>query len=130
MAIGAPSEAAITADGFLSSLMLVPHAARMGSIFMTTLIGHASAIHKIVMPRFQARHNRAKPRPLMTDPKPPKRIFPDAKVDAAAAKHVPSSPQTESEAYKLAFQDKEFLLRAGSAPGALPARAAEARIAS
>ena len=40
----------------------------------------------------------------MTDPKPPKRIFADAKVDAAAAKHVPSSPQTESEAYKLAFQ--------------------------
>ena len=47
----------------------------------------------------------------MTDPKPPERIFADAKVDAAAAKHVPSSPQTESEAYKLAFQDKEFLLR-------------------
>ncbi len=47
----------------------------------------------------------------MNDPKPPKRIFPDAKVDAAAAKHVPSSPQTESEAYKLAFQDNEFLLR-------------------
>ena len=47
----------------------------------------------------------------MTDPKPPKRIFPDAKVDAAAAKHVPSSPQTESAAYKLAFQDNDFLLR-------------------
>ena len=47
----------------------------------------------------------------MTDPKPPKRIFADAKVDAAAAKHVPSSPQTESDAYKLAFQDTEFLLR-------------------
>src|SRR5687767_4452484 len=47
----------------------------------------------------------------MTDPKPPKRIFADAKVDAAAAKHVPSSPQTESEAYKLAFQDHDFLLR-------------------
>ena len=47
----------------------------------------------------------------MTDPKPPKRIFADAKVDAAAAKHVPSSPQTESEAYKLAFQDTDFLLR-------------------
>src|SRR5829696_2953610 len=46
----------------------------------------------------------------MTDPKPPKRIFADAKV-AAAAKHVPSSPQTESAAYELAFQDKEFLLR-------------------
>ena len=47
----------------------------------------------------------------MTDPKPPKRIFPTSKVDAAAAKHVPSSPQTESAAYKLAFQDSDFLLR-------------------
>src|ERR671912_1664480 len=47
----------------------------------------------------------------MTDPVPPKRIFSDAKVDAKAARHVPSSPQTESAAYKLAFQDTEFLLR-------------------
>ena len=47
----------------------------------------------------------------MTDPHPPKRIFPTSKVDAAAAKHVPSSPQTESAAYKLAFQDTDFLLR-------------------
>ncbi len=47
----------------------------------------------------------------MTDPVPPKRIFPEAKVDAKAARHVPSSPQTESSAYKLAFQDTEFLLR-------------------
>src|SRR6476469_6372036 len=47
----------------------------------------------------------------MTDPVPPKRIFPDAKVDAEAAKHIPSSPQTEDPAYKLAFQDKDFLLR-------------------
>jgi hypothetical protein len=47
----------------------------------------------------------------MTDATPPKRIFPTSKVDAEAAKHVPSSPQTESAAYKLAFQDKEFLLR-------------------
>ena len=47
----------------------------------------------------------------MTDPVPPKRIFPDAKVDAKSARHVPSSPQTESEAYKLAFQDIDFLLR-------------------
>ena len=48
----------------------------------------------------------------MTDPNtPPKRVFPSSKVDAAAAKHVPSSPQTESEAYKLAFQDNDFLLR-------------------
>jgi len=47
----------------------------------------------------------------MTDPIPPKRIFPEAKVDAKSARHVPSSPQTESEAYKLAFQDIDFLLR-------------------
>ena len=47
----------------------------------------------------------------MNDPVPPKRIFPEAKVDAKAARHVPSSPQTESAAYKLAFQDTEFLLR-------------------
>src|SRR3954471_24599773 len=42
---------------------------------------------------------------------PPKRIFPSSKVDARAAEHVPSIPQTEHEAYKLAFQDNEFLLR-------------------
>src|SRR5919112_4399426 len=42
---------------------------------------------------------------------PPKRIFPSSKVDARAAEHVPSIPQTESSAYKLAFQDNEFLLR-------------------
>ena len=47
----------------------------------------------------------------MTDLIPPKRIFADAKVDAEAAKHIPSSPQTEDPAYELAFQDKEFLLR-------------------
>jgi uncharacterized protein (TIGR00730 family) len=47
----------------------------------------------------------------MTDHVPPKRIFPTSKVDAQAAKHVPSSPQTESAAYKLAFQDTDFLLR-------------------
>ena len=48
---------------------------------------------------------------MTADQIPPKRIFPEAKVDAQAAKHVPSSPQTESEAYKLAFQDTDFLLR-------------------
>jgi len=47
----------------------------------------------------------------MTDSIPPKRIFPTSKVDAHAASHVPSTPQTESEAYKLAFQDNDFLLR-------------------
>ncbi|MEO8454199.1 MAG: LOG family protein [Sphingomicrobium sp.] len=47
----------------------------------------------------------------MTRSYPPKRIFPTSKVDARAAEHVPSIPQTESSAYKLAFQDPEFLLR-------------------
>src|SRR5215212_1936241 len=47
----------------------------------------------------------------MSDAVPPKRIFPTSKVDAQAASHVPSTPQTESDAYKLAFQDNEFLLR-------------------
>ncbi|WP_265587098.1 LOG family protein [Sphingomicrobium arenosum] len=37
--------------------------------------------------------------------------FPSSKTDAAAAATVPSSPQTESEAYKLAFQDNELMLR-------------------
>ena len=48
---------------------------------------------------------------MTSRPTPPERIFPTSKVDARAAEHVPSSPQTESEAYKLAFQDPEFLLR-------------------
>jgi uncharacterized protein (TIGR00730 family) len=42
---------------------------------------------------------------------PPKRIFPSSEVDARAAEHVPSIPQTENTAYKLAFQDADFLLR-------------------
>jgi uncharacterized protein (TIGR00730 family) len=47
----------------------------------------------------------------MNDAVPPKRIFPTSKVDAQAASHVPSTPQTESDSYKLAFQDSDFLLR-------------------
>jgi uncharacterized protein (TIGR00730 family) len=37
--------------------------------------------------------------------------FHKAKEDAQFAKQANSTPQTSSEAYKLAFQDKEFLLR-------------------
>src|SRR5206468_12171241 len=48
---------------------------------------------------------------MSQQPRPPKRIFPTSRVDARAAEHVPSIPQTESAAYKLAFQDSEFLLR-------------------
>lgn len=47
----------------------------------------------------------------MADSTPPQRIFPTSKLDAEAAAHVPSIPQTESRAYKLAFQDMDFLLR-------------------
>src|ERR1700759_5049623 len=48
---------------------------------------------------------------MTSHPLPPKRIFPSSKVDARAAEHVPPVPQTESTAYRLAFQDLEFLLR-------------------
>src|SRR5437764_15110333 len=48
---------------------------------------------------------------MTSQPYPPKRIFPTSKIDARTAEHVPSAPQTESVAYKLAFQDTEFLLR-------------------
>ncbi|MEO6198724.1 MAG: LOG family protein [Sphingomicrobium sp.] len=48
---------------------------------------------------------------MTTKPLPPDRIFPTSKVDARSAEHVPSIPQTESDAYKLAFQDTDFLLR-------------------
>lgn len=47
----------------------------------------------------------------MTDTRPPKRIFPTSKIDAHSARHVPPVPQTQSDAYKLAFQDMDFLLR-------------------
>jgi len=48
----------------------------------------------------------------MTDTSVPSRIFPKAKDDAAAAaqvKHV--VPQTSDPAYRLAYQDPDFLLR-------------------
>ena len=41
----------------------------------------------------------------------PHRRFPRAGEDAAAARAGLSTPQTESDAYRLAFQDTEFLLR-------------------
>src|SRR5688572_26147595 len=47
----------------------------------------------------------------MTDPVPPKRVFAPAREDAEVAAHATSSPQTEHSAYRLAFQDAEFLLR-------------------
>ena len=47
----------------------------------------------------------------MTDPIPPKRVFPPARDDAAVAENTAPAPQTRSPAYRLAFQDLDFLLR-------------------
>src|ERR1700754_1286513 len=47
----------------------------------------------------------------MTDPKPPKRIFPRAREEAETAAQTTLSPQTVDPAYRLAFQDMDFLLR-------------------
>ncbi|HST36718.1 MAG TPA: LOG family protein [Allosphingosinicella sp.] len=47
----------------------------------------------------------------MTDPKPPERTFPRAREGAETAAQAALSPQTMDGAYKLAFQDMDFLLR-------------------
>lgn len=47
----------------------------------------------------------------MTDPQVPKRVFPPAKEDAASARKATPLPQTTDPAYRLAFQDEDFLLR-------------------
>ena len=47
----------------------------------------------------------------MTDTRVPSRVFPRAKQDAETAKTGISTPQTENPAYRLAFQDMDFLLR-------------------
>jgi uncharacterized protein (TIGR00730 family) len=47
----------------------------------------------------------------MTEQKVPSRVFPRAKEDAASARRVSPTAQTASNAYRLAFQDTEFLLR-------------------
>ncbi|OYX37194.1 MULTISPECIES: LOG family protein [unclassified Sphingomonas] len=47
----------------------------------------------------------------MNDPKVPDRVFAPAAEDAETAKAQLSTPQTEHPAYKLAFQDMDFLLR-------------------
>jgi uncharacterized protein (TIGR00730 family) len=41
----------------------------------------------------------------------PYKLFPDARSDAAVAAHPTPAPQTDHPAYRLAFQDNEFLLR-------------------
>ena len=47
----------------------------------------------------------------MTDITTPKRLFPPAREEAETAKQQASSAQTEHPAYRLAFQDMDFLLR-------------------
>src|SRR5688500_20299216 len=47
----------------------------------------------------------------MTDIVPPKRVFSPAREEAEAASHQASVPQTADPAYRLAFQDMDFLLR-------------------
>ena len=47
----------------------------------------------------------------MNDIVPPKRLFPNARQEAETAKQQATSAQTEHPAYKLAFQDMDFLLR-------------------
>jgi uncharacterized protein (TIGR00730 family) len=47
----------------------------------------------------------------MTDLSPPKRMFPHAREEAEAASQTISAPQTDHPAYRLAFQDMDFLLR-------------------
>ncbi len=47
----------------------------------------------------------------MTDPVPPKRVFHPAREEAETAAHATVSPQTVTPAYRLAFQDMDFLLR-------------------
>lgn len=48
---------------------------------------------------------------MMADRKVPQRVFARAKEDAAVAKTATETPQTTHPAYKLAFQDSDFLLR-------------------
>jgi len=47
----------------------------------------------------------------MTETHVPSRVFPRARQDAETANAGVSTPQTENPAYRLAFQDMDFLLR-------------------
>ncbi|HEV2865137.1 MAG TPA: lysine decarboxylase, partial [Allosphingosinicella sp.] len=47
----------------------------------------------------------------MPDPVPPKRVFREARVEAEVAAQAAETPQTTDPAYRLAFQDMDFLLR-------------------
>ena len=47
----------------------------------------------------------------MTDTRVPSRVFPNAHEEAEATRNLTQTPQTMHPAYRLAFQDAEFLLR-------------------
>src|SRR4028118_851915 len=47
----------------------------------------------------------------MTELVPPKRVFPPAREEAEHANQPTPAPQTGDPAYRLAFQDMDFLLR-------------------
>ena len=47
----------------------------------------------------------------MADRQIPKRIFPEAKEDAASARAATPLPQTADPAYRLAYTDVDFLMR-------------------
>jgi uncharacterized protein (TIGR00730 family) len=47
----------------------------------------------------------------MTEIVPPKRVFPRAREEAEVANQPTPAPQTADNAYRLAFQDMDFLLR-------------------
>src|SRR5215210_6973293 len=70
--------------------------------------GHPSS--PIAISTWDRRHIAAK-RSGMTDPIPPSRVFPAARQEAESANQPTPSAQTEHDAYRLAFQDMDFLLR-------------------
>jgi len=47
----------------------------------------------------------------MTETRIPARVFQNAQEEAKAAEHLTQTPQTTHPAYRLAFQDNDFLLR-------------------
>ncbi len=48
---------------------------------------------------------------MSSDPIPPNRVFSPAREEAQVAAHPTPLPQTQDPAYRLAFQDMDFLLR-------------------
>jgi uncharacterized protein (TIGR00730 family) len=59
----------------------------------------------------QARGDAPKPREMSNDTRVPSRVFRRAQEEAETANTATGTPQTEHPAYRLAFQDMDFLLR-------------------